>query len=62
MFGERGYDIAVKGTNGIVCLIELAWDHMFKSYQFWYPKMRALECLNPAVTHSVLAQYLMRTK
>ncbi len=62
IFGERGYDIAVKGTNGFVCLVVRAWDNNFESSQFWNPKMRAPECLNPAAAHSVLPQYLTRTK
>ncbi|MGH8282944.1 MAG: hypothetical protein ACRESE_03770 [Gammaproteobacteria bacterium] len=62
VLGERGYDIAVKGTNGFVCLVVRAWDNNFTNSQFWNPKMRAPFCDNAAAARSVLPRYLTRTE
>jgi hypothetical protein len=62
VLGERGYDIAVKGTNGFVCLVARAWDNNFDSPEFWNPKTRGPECLSPAAVRSVLPRHLTRTK
>jgi hypothetical protein len=60
----HGYVVAVKGSNGFVCLDVRSWDNVVtvKSTDFWNPKFRAPYCFNAAGAQSVLPRYLMRTK
>jgi hypothetical protein len=62
VLGPQGYETAVKGTNGFVCLVERAWDKPFEDPEFWNPKMRAPDCLNEAAAHTVLPIYLERAE
>jgi len=59
--GARGYETAVKGSNGFVCLVERAWGAGYGDSQFWNPKIRGPICYNPAGARSVLPAYLKRT-
>jgi hypothetical protein len=59
--GSRGYETAVKGKNGFVCVVERSWGAGFDDAQFWNPKVRAPICFNPAAVRSVLHGYLQRT-
>jgi hypothetical protein len=58
----HGYESAVKGNNGFVCLVERAWDKGFADAEFWNPKMRAPICLNKAAAETVLPIYQERAK
>jgi hypothetical protein len=58
---SHGYETAVKGKNGFVCVVERSWATDFDDAQFWNPKIRAPICFNPTAAHSVLAGYLERT-
>ena len=60
--GDRGYDTAVKGKNGFVCLVERSWASGFDDAEFWNPKRRGPICHNAAAAHTLLAPYLERTK
>jgi len=64
VLGIHGYFVAVKGSNGFVCLDVRSWDNevTVKSGDFWNPKLRAPYCWNPAGAQSVLPRYLTRTK
>jgi hypothetical protein len=62
VLGEHGYETAVAGSNGFVCLVVRSWDQAFQSPEFWNPKIRAPECFNAPAARSVLARYLERTK
>jgi hypothetical protein len=62
VLGLHGYDVAVKGTNGFVCIVERAWSIDVDSPEFWDPKLRGPLCLNAAAARSVLPEYLMRTQ
>ncbi|MHB8813567.1 MAG: hypothetical protein ACYDAE_09880 [Steroidobacteraceae bacterium] len=62
VLGERGYETAVAGNNGYVCLVVRSWDKGFGQAEFWNPKIRSPECFNPPGAHSVLPRYLERTK
>ena len=57
----KGYETAVKGSNGFVCLVERSWNQNFND-DFWNPKIRAPHCLNAPAVRSVLPNYLQRTK
>jgi hypothetical protein len=60
--GPKGYEKAVKGTNGFVCLVIRPWDNNFDSPDFWNPKVRAPQCFNMPAARSVLPTYLRRTE
>lgn len=62
VLGERGYEAAVKGKNGFVCLVERSWFASFADPQFWNPRIRGPDCLNPAAASSVLPVNLERTQ
>jgi hypothetical protein len=62
VLGRRGYETAVRGTNGFVCFVERSWAAGFDDPEFWNPKLRAPNCFNPPAAHSVLPQYLQRTE
>ena len=53
VLGRHGYEPAVKGKNGFVCLVERSWMSPFDFAQFWNPKMRGPICFNrPQCTRS----------
>src|SRR5260221_8878776 len=60
--GAHGHDVAAKGKNGFVCIVERAWANDFASPDFWNPKVRAPNCFNAAAARSVLPTYLKRTE
>src|ERR1700693_2153949 len=60
--GDHGYETAVKGKNGFVCLVWRSWGAGLGDAEFWNPKLRAPICLNPAAVRTVLPGYLERTK
>jgi hypothetical protein len=62
VLGEHGYETAVAGDNGYVCLVVRSWDKGFGQPEFWNPKIRSPECFNPPGARSVLPRYLGRTK
>jgi hypothetical protein len=57
-----GYETAVKGTNGFVCLVERSWGQGTTEAEFWNPKMRAPHCFNAQAAKSFAQIYLMKTK
>jgi hypothetical protein len=62
VLGNRGYETAVRGTNGYVCFVERSWAASFNDPEFWNPKLRSPNCFNPPAVRSVLPQYLKRTE
>jgi hypothetical protein len=62
VLGSHGYETAVEGKNGFVCIVERAWMNPFDSPEFWNPKNRSPICLNPPAARTVLPLTLMRTK
>jgi len=62
VLGKRGYEVGVKGKNGFVCLVQRSWTAGFDDPEFWNPKLRAPNCMNPPAVRSVLPQYLKRTE
>jgi hypothetical protein len=62
VLGEHGYETAVKGNNGFVCLVERAWFGSFKDPEFWNPKNRSPNCLNAAAASTVLPVDLEKTQ
>jgi hypothetical protein len=62
VLGSHGYETAVEGKNGFVCVVERGWMNPFDSPEFWSPKTRGALCLNPPAARTVLPITLMRTK
>ncbi|MFY9803926.1 MAG: hypothetical protein WA211_14425 [Candidatus Acidiferrales bacterium] len=62
VLGPRGYETAVNGKNGFVCLVERSWMSPFDFAQFWNPKMRGPICFNPAAVRSILPLTFKRTE
>jgi hypothetical protein len=62
VLGEHGYETAVKGKNGFVCLVERGWFAYFDDPVFWNPKIRGPDCLNPAAVSTVLPVNLEKTR
>lgn len=62
VLGPHGYTVAVKGTNGFVCLVERSWDAEFVNPVFWNPHVRGPDCLNPAAARTMLPHFLERAK
>jgi len=60
--GSHGYETAVRGKNGFVCLIQRSWVNLFDDPEFWNPKIRVSICFNPPAARSVLPEYLERTR
>jgi hypothetical protein len=62
VLGWRGYEPAVEGKNGFVCIVERSWTSPFNSAQFWNPKVRVPVCFNPAAAQSILPLTIKRTE
>jgi hypothetical protein len=65
VLSNHGYETAVNGKNGFVCLVWrswVSWAPGSDDEEFWNPKFRAPICFNPAGARSVLPAYLERTK
>jgi hypothetical protein len=60
--GRHGYETAVTGKNGFVCIVERAWTSPFDHPEFWNPKNRSPICYNPAAARSILPYTLKRTE
>jgi hypothetical protein len=60
--GSHGYETAVKGKNGFVCLVGRGWAASFDDPVFWNPKNRSPICVNPAAVRSILLPYFERTQ
>ena len=60
VLGNHGYDTAVKGKNGFVCIVERSWTSAADT-DFWNPKIRTPICYNPAAAHSLLPRNIKRT-
>ncbi len=47
VLGRHGFETAVKGKNGFVCLVWRSWAAGIDDPEFWNPKLRSPVCLNP---------------
>ena len=56
VLGRHGFETAVKGKNGFVCIVGRSWTSAADA-DFWDPKVRVPMCVNAAAAHS----YLRRT-
>ncbi len=59
---RHGYKTAIKGKNGFVCMVERGWMGAVDWPEFWNPKIRGADCLNPPAARSMLPIAEMRTR
>jgi hypothetical protein len=62
VLGQHGYEAAIEGKNGFVCVVERSWMSPFDSAEFWNPKMRGPICFNPAAARTILPLTIKRTE
>lgn len=62
VLGRQGYETAVKGRNGFVCVVARSWSGPFDWPEFWNPKIRAADCLNPQAARSIVPIFYLRAK
>ena len=61
VLGWHGYETAIEGRNGFVCMVDRSWNLPFNSGEFWNPKVRGPLCFNPAAARSILPLTIKRT-
>lgn len=54
VLGRRGFETAIEGKNGFVCMVDRGWTGPFDWPEFWNPKIRAAGCLNPQAARSIV--------
>jgi hypothetical protein len=60
VLGRHGFETAVKGKNGFVCIVERSWTSTADA-DFWNPKVRTPICWNAAAARSLLLRNIKRT-
>jgi len=54
VLGAHGYETAIKGKNGFVCMVLRSWTAGIDDPDFWNPKVRAPICFNAPAARSYL--------
>jgi hypothetical protein len=62
VLGRQGYERAVEGRNGFVCMVARGWMAAFDWPEFWNPKVRAADCMNPQAARFVLPIAFLRSR
>jgi hypothetical protein len=62
VLGRQGYETAVKGKNGFVCMVERSWASPVDDPGFWNPKLRSPNCFNATAARSYLQLTIRKTK
>jgi hypothetical protein len=61
VLGRHGYETAIKGKNGFVCIVERSWTAPIDHPEFWNPKLRGPICFNAAAARSYLPRTIKKT-
>jgi hypothetical protein len=61
VLGRHGFEAAVKGTNGFVCIMGRGWTSAADA-DFWNPKVRVPMCVNAAGARSYLLHFTKETE
>jgi len=61
VLGRHGYESAIKGKNGFVCIVARSWTAPIDDPGFWNPKLRAPICFNAASARSELPRIIKKT-
>jgi hypothetical protein len=59
---KGGYQTAVKGTNGFICMVARSWSADFDDPDFWDPGLRAPICYNALAARSQVPATVKRTQ
>src|SRR5262252_8509324 len=62
VLGRQEYETAVEGKNGFVCWVGRGWMAAFDWPEFWNPKVRAADCMNPQAARSIVPIALLRSR
>jgi hypothetical protein len=62
ILGRQGYETAVEGKNGFVCMVGRSWTAAVDWPEFWNPKVRAADCMNPQSARSILPIVYLRAR
>jgi hypothetical protein len=62
VLGRQGYEVAAKGSNGFVCIVQRSWTAGFGDPEFWNPKIRAPLCFNPPAVRTYLPLTIAKTR
>jgi hypothetical protein len=62
VLGKHGYETAVKGKNGFVCIVERSWTAGIDDPDFWNPKLRGPICFNPMAVRAYLPLTIKKTE
>jgi hypothetical protein len=62
VLGPKGFETAVNGSNGFVCMVQRVGSGAIDWPEFWNPKIRAAECLNPIAARTMVPIYEMKTR
>jgi hypothetical protein len=62
VLGPHGYETAVKGKNGFVCLVERSWSAPIDDPEFWNPNGRAPVCYNAPAARFKVSLLMKRTE
>lgn len=61
VLGQHGYETAIQGKNGFVCMVERGWVG-WDWPEFWSPRIRGADCLNAPAARSILPIAEIRTE
>jgi hypothetical protein len=61
VLGPHGYETAIKGKNGFVCMVERSWISPVDDSEFWNPKQLSPLCFNAAAARSYLPRTIKKT-
>lgn len=62
VLGQKGFETAVKGKNGFVCMVQRSWSAPKDDPDFWNPKRRGPICFNPPAARSYLPLTIKRAE
>jgi hypothetical protein len=62
VMGRHGYETAVRGKNGFVCVVQRSWTAEIDNPDFWNPKLRAPICFNAPAARSYLPLTIKKTE
>ncbi len=62
VLGQHGYETAVKGKNGFLCMVERGWTAATDDPDFWNPKLRGPICFNPTAVRSQVPITVKKTE
>jgi hypothetical protein len=59
---SKGFETAVKGTNGFVCVVERSWSAPINDTEFWNPQERGPDCYNPPAARTEIPQLIAQSQ